>query len=149
MDIETIAITTVGLLTPYLAEAGRAAAKEMGKGAWEQVNALFRAVRDRFRGNPAAAIALEDLTKAPGDPDSQAALCKELKKILRDDDVFVNHLAEIIGEVQLSVFPSHATTIGSGVTATGKGSVVAGERGVAVGGEIRSSVIITGDTHRQ
>lgn len=144
MNIETIAATTVALLAPYLTEAGKAVAKEVGKAAWQQVEGLFQVVRDRFQGNPAAETALKDLEKAPDDPDSQAALRKELKKALHDDDAFAARLMELIRKDQLAEATYSATAVGSGAAAAGVGNVIAGERGVAVGGKVKGPVT-TGD----
>lgn len=121
---------------PYLLKAGEKAAEEAGKklgeAAWERANALWSQLRPKVAARPAAQEAVQDLAAAPGDPDAQAALRQQLKKLLAEDPALAEAMARLWREAQAA-----------GVTVT-----AVGERSVAIGGDVGGSVIITGDRNR-
>jgi hypothetical protein len=138
MDPATIGTAVVAFLSPYLAEGGKAAAKKAGE-------ALVAAIERRFKDQPAAQEALEDMKYDPQDDDIQAALRVQLKKAMQADEAFAAELAGLVEEAQAAAPATYrAAVYGSGAVAQGPGAVAAGERGVASGGSAPGT-IITGD----
>ncbi len=138
MDAQLIQQLTAFLapFLPYLLKAGEKAAEEAGKklgeAAWERARALWEKLRPKVEARPAAQEAVQDLAAAPDDPDAQATLRQQLKKLLAEDPALAEEIARLWGEAQAA-----------GVTVT-----AAGERSVAIGGDVSGSVIITGDRNR-
>ena len=142
MDPVTIATTTVAFLSPYLAEGAKAAAKKAGE-------ALMAALERRFKEKPAAQEALDDVKQNPQNEDFQAALRVQLQKALKANETFQAELAELLEQAQAET-PATATQVtvnGSGAAVVGDGAAVAGERGVAVSGDVKGP-IVTGDQNR-
>jgi hypothetical protein len=139
VDPVTIATAVVAFLSPYLAEAGRAAAKKGGE-------VLMAALERRFKDKPVPETALKDMQTDPQDPDNQASLRKELKKVLAADADFLAELAGLLEDAKAEAPAAtyHAELRGSGAIAQGPGTVAAGARGVAIGGDAHGP-IITGD----
>jgi len=102
--IATIASSAVSLLAPYLREAAKELAKkageELGKAsttaAWNKVKELYNTIRTGFVGREAAIEALDDLEKTPNDPDTQAAVRVQLRKLMQIDDAFAKQLAILL-----------------------------------------------------
>jgi hypothetical protein len=105
MDVQTLAKEVVAFLAPflpYLVKAGGEAAKEAGKkfgeAAWEQAKALWDKLRPKVEAKPAAHDAVQDAAAAPDDPDAQAALRLQLKKLLTEDETLTTELARLVQE---------------------------------------------------
>ncbi len=121
---------------PHLLKLGERVAEEAGKklgeAVWETAKALWAKLRPRVEAKPAAQEAAQEVAAQPDDPDAQAALRLQLKKLLAEDPALAEEIARLWGEAQAA-----------GVTV-----VAAGERSVAIGGSVRGSVIITGDRNK-
>jgi type II secretory pathway pseudopilin PulG len=94
MDPQTISIiaaSAIGILSPYLAKAGEAAAKITGED-------IYTALKTHFSKKPTAKAALADLEKTPDDPDFQAAVRAQLKKVLAEDEQFAAQLQHLLQE---------------------------------------------------
>jgi hypothetical protein len=94
MDPQTasiIATTVVGFLSPYLVKAGEAIAKKIGED-------IYHVLKARFSNRPAAQEALTDLEQAPNDADLQAALRVQLRKLLREDEVFAKQVRDMLDD---------------------------------------------------
>ncbi|GEM_PF-406785 len=135
MDIPTLTTQLVPFLAPflpYLLKMGERAAEEAGERlgavAWEKAKALWGKLRPKVEAKPAAQEATRDLAAAPQDDDAQAALRLQLKKLLQEDEALAAEIARLWGEAQAA---------GATVTA-------AGNRSVAIGGNVSGSVIVTG-----
>ncbi len=89
--INIIAASTIGILSPYLAKAGEAAAKVFGED-------LYTILKAHFTKKPTAKEALTDLEKNPDDPDLQATLRVQLKKLLTEDEQFAVQLQHLLQE---------------------------------------------------
>ncbi|MEC5384283.1 hypothetical protein VVD49_01040 [Uliginosibacterium sp. H3] len=96
MDPVSIATAAVAVLSPYLAKAGEKIAGAAGDAAWKQAAALY----DKLKRLPVAQAALDDLAKEPTDADTQAALRKELKKLLAEDDELMRELSATLVHTQ-------------------------------------------------
>lgn len=141
MDDATLAREVVAFLAPfmpYLLQAGQKAGgkaleevgKKFGGDAWERAKTLWGKLRPKVEEKPAAQEAAQDVADAPDDEDAQAALRLQLKKLLAEDEALAHEVAHLLEEAKQA-----------GVTVT-----ASGERSVAIGGDVTSSRITTGDT---
>jgi hypothetical protein len=125
MDVQAtslLAANAVAVLAPYLSKAAETVVPKAAED-------LYKTVKARLSGKPAAEEALEDLKASPADEDAQAALRLQLKKLLVEDEAFVQELSEKLEKAQAS-----------GVAKR----VSASSRGVAAGGNV-SGTVFTGD----
>jgi hypothetical protein len=130
MDVSAL----VSILAPCLGvllSSATAAAEEIGRSVAPDLLAhakrLWTRLRPHVEAKPAALEAAEDVAQAPDDGRTRAAFELQLEKLLRDDPALVDALAPIVKD------------------AVAAGVVAAGERNVAVGGNV-SGVIVTGDS---
>jgi formylglycine-generating enzyme required for sulfatase activity len=146
MDVQALTADLAGLLAralPFLlkagGEAGEAAAKEAGKalgaGAWKQAQALWRRLQPKVEAEPKAAGAVEDVVESPDDPDVQAALRVQLRKVLTADAGLAAELAKLLADGHKTTY--RARQRGSGALAQGKRNVVAGKKGLAAGRDVK------------
>jgi hypothetical protein len=124
VDPTVIAATVVSWLAPYIAKAGEVVTRKVG-------DELYTAIKSRAGDKPAAKEAIDDLEKAPGDADAQAALRLQIKKLLTEDKAFAAQLETMLNAAQAGGAQSTVN-----VTAT--------ERSVAAGRDV-SGTILTGD----
>lgn len=138
MDPVTIATAAVAFLAPYLAEGSKAAAKKAGE-------TLVAALERRFKGQPAAGEALQDVKAAPQDGDAQAALRLQLKKALAADPDFLSELARLLEAAQAGTpaVTYRAEARGSG-NVIAQGEVAAADHSVATRGDVKGDITITG-----
>jgi hypothetical protein len=136
MDVTTLAKDLAVFLIPflpYLLKAGEKAAEEAGKklggDAWDRAKGLWAKLRPKVEAKPAAQEAVQDAAAAPNDEDIQAALRLQLRKLLAEDAMLASEIERLWKEAQ-----QKGTTV-----------VAAGERSVAIGRDVTSSTIITGD----
>lgn len=124
---------------PYLVAAGRdvaeKAGREFGREAWEQAQKLWDRLRRAREGETTApeeaddvGRAANDVANAPEDPRAVVALELQLEKLLAADSELAAQLAELWKQ-------------GEGARAT----IVSGTRAVGAGGDIKGSIIQTGD----
>ena len=139
MDIGAIAgsLTTVLVpLLPYLLKAGETAAEETGKAvagqSWEWAKSLWTKLKPKVEAKPGALEVAQDAALAPEDHDAQVAFRQQLKKLLTEDQ----SLAE-----EVSRWLDQGKAAGINVSA-------AGERSVAIGGNVNGSTIVTGDQNK-
>jgi hypothetical protein len=116
MSPQLIAQAVIGLLIPYLAKAGEAAASKLG----EQ---LFVLLKNRFAERPAAQTALADLKAAPDDPDSQAALRLQLRKLLQTEPGLVAELQALLPAADQAAAGSPTFNLSAGDNARQVGQV--------------------------
>jgi hypothetical protein len=136
MDVITLAKDLAVFLTPllpYLLKAGEKAAEEAGKklggDAWDRAKGLWVKLRPKVEAKPAAQEAVQDAAAAPNDEEIQAALRLQLRKLLAEDAVLAGEIERLWQEAQRA----------------GATVIAAGERSVAIGRDVTSSTIITGD----
>jgi hypothetical protein len=139
MDIGGLAnslTTALVPLLPYLLKAGEKAAEESGKTVADQslewAKSLWSKLKLKIEAKPAALEAAQDVAQVPEDKDVQAVLRVQLKKLLAEDQ----SLAE-----EVSRWLEEGKAAGINVTASG-------ERGVAIGGDVKGSTIVTGDRNK-
>ncbi len=136
MDINALAnslTTALVPLLPYLLKAGEKAAEETGKKAldqsWEWGKSLWSKLKLKVEAKPEALEAAQDIAQNPDDQDAQAALRRQLRKLLNEDQ----SLAE-----EVNRWLEQGKAAGNTVTASG-------ERSVAIGGDVKGSTIVTGN----
>jgi hypothetical protein len=95
LSLDIIAAAIVLYLTPYLAEAGKGAAKKVGETAGEKVVKLYDTLKAKLT-HPFAREALTDLAKTPTDADAQATFRAQLKKALADDSQLRDELSALV-----------------------------------------------------
>jgi len=139
MDIGAIASSLTAVLVPllpYLLKAGETAAEETGKAvagqSWEWAKSLWTKLKPKVEAKPGALEVAQDAAQAPEDQDAQAAFRQQLKKLLTED----HSLAE-----ELNRWLEQGKSAGINVSAIG-------ERSVAIGGDVKSSTIVTGDSNK-
>lgn len=119
---------------PYLLKMGEKAAEEAGKklgeAAWEGAKTLWTKLRPHVQAKPAAQEAIQDATARPQDADAQAALRRQLTKLLDED-------ADLRQEIE-RLWDATPPQVVQQV-------IAAGNRSVAIGGDVRGSIIVTGD----
>jgi hypothetical protein len=120
MSIE-LAGAAVGLLAPYLTEAGKEAAKTVGK---ETAGAGFKLLgwmRDKFSGG--AKTALADLEAKPDSQLNQDDLRTQLAKLLERQPELVPQLRELLADA-----PKRGDVTSQTVGEGGKASQIKGDR---------------------
>ena len=139
IDINLIAdslTNTLVPLLPYLLKAGEKAAEETGKTvtgeSWEWAKSLWLKLKPKVEAKQAALELAEDVAQAPEDEDARAVFRQQLKKLLTEDQ----SLAQ-----EVSRWLEQGKAAGINVSA-------AGERSVAIGGDVKSSTIVTGDQNK-
>jgi len=143
MDYQQLPAQLVQYLAPYLPylvkglkQAGQEAAKKLGEkaaeGGLDQAKALWDRLRPKVEVKPAALEAVQDAAAHPDDEDALAALRRQLKKILAEDEALAQELARLLAQSRPS-----------GQTVTASGS-----RSVAIGGNVSGSVIVIGDGNK-
>src|SRR5262249_28610976 len=104
MDPATLAAAAVGLLAPYLTEAGKAAAKKAGEGAGGQLDALLSAILRKF-GLEQDAYASQTLSRLEQQPDTESrrrALADVVAEKAEADPDFKLELERLVEAVQAS-----------------------------------------------
>jgi hypothetical protein len=99
IGLTEIATAAVIYLTPYLAEAGKEAAKKDGGTAADRVVKLYDALKAKLT-HPFAQQALADLEKTPEDADTQATFRSQLKKALAEDPQLLAELGSLMTEIE-------------------------------------------------
>ncbi len=130
--MEVAALTA--FLSPFLPallrtgeSAVEAAATRLGGEALEHAKALWGRLRPKVEEKPAAAQAAQRVADTPDDPRWQTALELQIEELLSEDTSLAREVASLWEQ------------------ANAAGVVAAGERSVAVRGDV-SGTIITGDS---
>jgi hypothetical protein len=139
MDVTTISSELVACLTPFLPaliRLGEATAEEAGRSlgeeAWEHAKLLWDRLRGKLEQRPAAIETVRDVAEAPDDEDARGALRLQLRKLLAGDEALSEEVRRLLAE-RPDATASSATVIASG------------ERAIAVGHDVVSSRLGTGD----
>jgi phage shock protein A len=120
MSIE-LAAMAVGVLAPYLTEAGKEAAKTIGKETAEGGLKLFGWMREKLTGR--AKEALTELEEKPDSQLNQDDLRTQLAKLLEKQPDLVPQLQELLAEAK-----PQGDILSQTVGAGGKASQIKGDR---------------------
>ena len=123
MSIE-LAAAAVGLLSPYLADAGAEAAKTVGKEAAGAGIKLLGWLREKLTGRGKEALA--ELEEKPGSQLNQDDLRTQLAKLLEKEPDLVPQLQALLSEARVQE-ASMRQTIGAG----GQGIQIHGNQNTA------------------
>lgn len=151
MDAKLLADAVMIFLAPALPflvtggeEAVRRAGKKIGEEGLEIAKKLWEKLRPKVEENPRAQEAATEAAAQPDDPDVQATLRLQVRKILEADAALAAELNRLIEAARRG--PSYqATVTGSGAIAQGRGAVAAGADGVAVGGDVNGDLRVGGE----
>jgi hypothetical protein len=99
MSIE-LAAAAVAALLPYLTEAGKEAAKTIGKETAEAGMKLLVWMREKLTGQ--GKNAFDDLVARPSSEDNQADLRKQLAKLLEAQPQLVSELSPLVSQAQIA-----------------------------------------------
>lgn len=95
-----VAAATVTVLSPYLTEAGKEAAKAAGKEVASQGFKLLGWLRDKLTGRGAEALA--ELEQAPADADNQGDVRKQVTKLLTENPGLLDELRALLADAAKS-----------------------------------------------
>jgi cytochrome c551/c552 len=98
MDIAKIAGTAIALLGPYLAEAGKALAKEASEQLADKVGALYQKIKNKFKGDAYAEQTLARVEEKPDSAGRQDALRTILTEKMEEDEVFAKAIRRLVEE---------------------------------------------------
>jgi hypothetical protein len=139
IDLALLATSAWTMIQPHLPVLATAVAGEISKKVPEVVSMVWEKIKQKFESKPAAKEALEDVIKAPDDPDTQAAFRQQLKKALADDDSFATELSKLL-EAAGDTYKASLT--GDGAIAQGSGAKAVGKGGVMIGGNVDGNVVL-------
>lgn len=94
VELAVAAAAAVNLVTPYIAEAGKGAAKKIGEDSVASAGRLLGWLRERLTGR--AKEALDDLEGNPASEDNQADLRKQLAKLLAEKPELLAELRALL-----------------------------------------------------
>ncbi len=138
MDPTTLAAAVTAFLVPFLCKVGTAIADQAQQQLPNQIGQIWDAILSKFKGKPAAQSSADDLKSKADDRDNQDAFALQLKKLLKDDPAFAAELEKLLQIAQATI---EIANTGSGALAT-QGSVAAGAGGIAIGGDVKGSVVL-------
>ena len=130
MVMEILAASGISMLTAFLAKAGPPIADKAGQALADAANALFETIKKAFKGDPYAEQALTRLEDKPESKDRQGSVKDVLMERLEKDEAFAAEVRKLVEIAQ---------------KADKNGVIAWGERSVAIGGDARGNIIITGD----
>jgi hypothetical protein len=125
-EIATIILIFIAL------QASEGFVQGAGERLFERIEAAIQNVRQKLKGDTFAELTLESAIEKPESEGRRAALQEVLIEKMEGDNSFVENLRQLIHDVK------QADT--NQVLALGK-------RSVAVGGDVKESTIITGDSN--
>ncbi len=130
MDVSALALFLAPLLGALVKSAGIAASERateaIGESVWEHARRLWARLRPAVESKPAAEEAVQDVVDHPDNETARTVFTWQLQKLLDSDAALRADIEQLWAERP-------------------QAGVVAGERGVAVGGSIDRATIITGD----
>jgi hypothetical protein len=107
MDPASLAATALGVVSPYLAQFGADAAKEVassaGKSVWDWIKGKLTSAAGRE--------AVADMARAPAEPENAQALQAALTKALKDPQALAA-FAELLGKQGVAVSTQTANVVG-------------------------------------
>ena len=138
MDVTTLATeltTAIAPFLPFLVQIGQRTAEEagrrLGEDAWDQAKVLWGRLAGRLEERPAAIETVREAAETPDDADVRAALEVQLRRVLTADAGLAEEVRRLLANWPARPGP---TVIAAG-----------GERSIAVGGDVRHSILRTGD----
>jgi len=125
MEPLTLAAAAVAILKPYVAEAGKAAAAEVGGALPGRVRKLWDTLWAKLKQREASKEAADDFVKHPADEDTEASLRRQVRKILEEDSRLADGVGTLVEQI-------HAG--GDVILSTVRESVLAPKSGIVIHG---------------
>ena len=128
MDPTTTALA-VSVTTFIVTKLSEGFLKKAGEQAYNKVEELYKTVKAKFQGDSYAEQTLQRLEQKPEDEGRKAALQGVLAEKAEEDKTFAQTLGKLVQQIEQA----------------GGRSVIAHDRGVAIGGDASNNTIVTGD----
>jgi hypothetical protein len=148
MDAATLSATvetTWDLLQPYLPIIAAKAAEKVGSELPTAVGKLWQSIGEKFNTKATAKEAMDDLLNDPEEDDLQAAFRVQLKKALKEDEVFAGTIQSLLSEAGREITSYHAEVKGGGAIAQGAGAKAVGEGGIMQEGGVKGDFVVGGE----
>jgi hypothetical protein len=138
MELKTMvdpitASVAVSLLSPFLIKAGEKFAEKVGEKLADKTGQIYNLLKESFVGDEYARLTLLRLEHAPENEGRKSALETVIKEKMEEDNEFAKQLDKLIDEAK---------------QADTNNVIASGNRSVAIGGNVHSSNIITGDDNK-
>ena len=123
----------VSLISPFLVKVGEKFAEKAGEKLADKTGQIYKLLKESFAGDEYAGLTLLRLEQAPENEERKSALETVIKEKMEDNYEFAERLTTLINEAK-------KTDINN--------VIASGDRSVAIGGNVHSSNIITGDDNK-
>ncbi len=127
------ASVAVSLLSPFLVKAGEKFAEKVGEKLADKTGQVYKLLKEGFATDEYAGLTLLRLEQAPENEGRKSALETVIKEKMEADNEFAEQLGRLINEAK---------------EADTNNVIALGDRSVAIGGNVHSSNIITGDDNK-
>ncbi len=128
LNIPEVAGQVASFLAPWLPflikggkEAGKAAAKKLGEkfseDGWEKAKSLWDKLHPKVESKPSALEAVKDVADHPDDPDVQAALRVQFKKLLESEPALTIEISNQIQHIGHSFLATDRSVSGYNINA--------------------------------
>lgn len=121
MDPVSLATSAAALLATYLGRAADRAASDLadtlGEAAVTKLGQLYRWLRTKVTGKPAAEEALQRLEEQPQDDERQIVLKVTLTDLIRSESGFAETLERLVAEAQQAGGPALTQIVDAGIVA--------------------------------
>lgn len=124
------AALTVSLLSPFLVKAGEKFAEKVGENLADKTGQIYNFLKESFEGDEYAGLTLLRLEESPEKEDRKVALESVIKEKMEEQEDFAQKLSELIKEAK---------------QADSKNVIASGNRSIAIGGDVNSTSINTGN----
>ena len=145
MDPISIPLLVTGtwtVLEPFVKKAGGKLLEKASEYLPEAVGKVWDAVKEKMESKPETAELPAEVSKAPDDEDAQAAFRYQLKKLLENDETFIQQLDALVKEAkEVTVTTMSATLTGDGGLAQGAGAKAVGKGGIMVEGNVTGNIV--------
>lgn len=140
MTIDPLTMVVVDILGKYVIDKGATLLKEVGQSAAQAASLLFEKVVARLKADPAEARNAERFEQNP--EGYRTPVAEALAEKVKNDSDFAAQLAALLEDYKKAMIAIDTSNINIGAAAT-QGSAAAGERGVAVVGNVQGGISIS------
>ena len=140
MTIDPLTMVVVDILGKYVIDKGATLLKEVGQSAAQAASLLFEKVVARLKADPAEARNAERFEQNP--EGYRTPVAEALAEKVKNDSDFAAQLAALLEDYKKAMIAIDTSNINIGAAAT-QGSAAAGDRGVAVVGDVQGGISIS------
>ena len=127
------ASVAVSLVSPFLVKAGEKFVEKVGEKLADKTGQIYNLLKESFAADEYAGLTLLRLEQAPENERRKSALETVIIEKMENDNEFAEQLSKLIDEA------TQADT---------NNIIASGNRSVAIGGNVHSSNIVTGDNNK-